>query len=542
MKRWNGWGDESVNSAVSKEAQEFLLANLGPGNKPQDLSFEEMCSKVPGSALKENSLVKTDAATRVRYARGQSLPDLISIRSGYGLTFPDAVAFPRTTEDVSELIAYAKNDGASIIPYGGGTSVAGHVNRPAGLKALLTISMENMAGLIDLNANSLLATFGAGVRGPDLESQLRPQGFKLGHYPQSFEYSTLGGWIATRSSGQQSLYYGRIESLFAGGTLVTGNGVMKMPPFPASAAGPDIRQMILGSEGRFGIITDATVRIAPLPEVERFEAAFFPDWSSGVKAVAKLAPAKLPLSMLRLSTPTETMTNLVMAGHPASIAILETYLHWRGAKEEKCALIYGLTGAKKEVQIAHDYVTEVVKEQSGISMGSFLGAAWSKRRFSVPYLRNTLWELGYAVDTLETATTWDKLETTLSAIEDALKKGLNVESEKVHVFTHLSHVYPTGTSIYTTYVFRLADTAEQSFKRWQTLKEAASLAIVREGATISHQHGVGRDHAPYLSAEKGEIGMRAIRALARTFDPDQRFNPGAMFADDLAAKRDHSND
>jgi alkyldihydroxyacetonephosphate synthase len=542
MKRWNGWGDESVISPVPKEAREFLLANLGLGSKPEDLSFEEICAKVPPSALKENPLVKTDAATRVRYARGQSLPDLISIRSGYDLTFPDAVAFPQTGEDVSELIVYARKIGASIIPYGGGTSVAGHINRPPGLKAVLTVSMENMAELIDLNGPSLLATFGAGVRGPDLESQLLPRGFKLGHYPQSFEYSTLGGWIATRSSGQQSLLYGRIESLFAGGTLVTEEGVLTMPPFPASAAGPDIRQMILGSEGRFGIITTATVRITPLPELEQFEAVFFPDWASGLKAVETLARVKLPVSMLRLSTPVETATNLVMAGHPASIAILEAYLNWRGVKDTKCALIYGLTGAKKEVRIAQQYVSEVLKQHSGLSMGSFLGSAWSKRRFSAPYLRNTLWELGYAVDTLETATTWDKVDKTLSAIEEALKNGLNAQNEKVHVFTHLSHIYPTGSSIYTTYAFRLADSAEKTFKRWQTLKDAASRAIVSEGATISHQHGVGRDHAPYLLAEKGEIGMRAIRALAHSFDPEERFNPGAMFADDLAVTRDHRND
>jgi alkyldihydroxyacetonephosphate synthase len=542
MKRWNGWGDESVEARVPREAGEFLLARLGPGIQPRDISFEEICRKVPASALAENSLVKTDAATRVRYARGQSLPDMIALRSGHDIIFPDAVAFPQSTEDASKLVAYAREHGATIIPYGGGTSVAGHVNPTAGMQPVLTITLEKLDRLIELNAPSLLATFGAGVRGPELESQLHPYGFKLGHYPQSFEYSTLGGWVATRSSGQQSLFFGRIEGLFAGGTVVTSEGIMNMPPFPASAAGPDLRQMILGSEGRFGILTTATVRITPLPEVERFEAAFFPDWAAGVAAVQDLARTRFPLSMLRLSTAAETATNLILAGHPASVGILETYLEIRGLKQSKCLLVYGLTGFKKQVGAAHESVSEVIKRHSGLPMGSFLGAAWSKKRFSAPYLRNTLWEQGYAIDTLETATTWDKVDGTMAAIENALSTGLTGEGEKVHVFTHLSHVYPSGSSIYTTYAFRLGNTPEKSIARWQALKSAASRAIVKEGATISHQHGVGRDHAPYLLNEKGDIGMNAIRALAKSFDPDQRFNPGALLADSPAQKHDASHD
>ncbi|ADV68758.1 FAD-binding oxidoreductase [Deinococcus maricopensis] len=534
MKRWNGWGDHATHPPVPDAARTFLHQLLGPGHPPRDATLHEVTARVPASRLPEHPLVQRDADTRVRYARGQSLPDLIALRSGEGLVFPDGVAHPERPEDVQTLLQYAHTHAATVVPYGGGTSVAGHVNPAAGARPVLTISLERLSALLTLDEASRLATFGAGVRGPDLEAALRAQGYTLGHFPQSFEYSTLGGWVATRSSGQQSLRYGRIEAMFAGGTLITPRGPLTLPPYPASAAGPDLRQLVLGSEGRLGILTDVTVRVHPLPDTERFEAAFFPDWASAHDATRALAQSGAPLSMLRLSTPTETHTTLTLAGHPRATRALETYLATRGVRSDKCLLLYGLTGPRDTVQHAAHTAARVIAAHQGVRVYTPLGRAWHKGRFAAPYLRNSLWDAGYAVDTLETATTWDRVDRTLNAVEHALRRGLDAYGERVHAYTHLSHVYPSGCSIYTTYVFRLAEDAAATLRRWSALKGAASEALVREGATISHQHGVGRDHAPYLPAEKGALGMSALHALTRTFDPDGLMNPGVLLEGDHA--------
>jgi alkyldihydroxyacetonephosphate synthase len=385
-----------------------------------------------------------------------------------------------------------------------------------------------MSRLINLDDVSNLATFGAGIAGPDLEAQLRAQGFTLGHFPQSFELSTLGGWIATRSCGQQSLGYGRIERLFAGGHLETPAGSLELPSFPASAVGPDLKEIVLGSEGRFGIITEATMRITPLPEKEVFHAVFLPNFECGMAAARQIVQARLPLSMIRLSTANETKTMLALAGHRKLLGAMEKFLSLRGIGEEKCMLMLGFTGSKAIVHVARNESLAIANSNYGVHVGQIFGKQWHKKRFMAPYLRNTLWEAGYAIDTLETATHWSNVSVMIKAIEESLHKILAKISERIHVFTHLSQLYPSGASIYTSYFFRMAMDADETLSRWQALKAAASTEIVKNGGTISHQHGVGTDHLPYMAAEKGELGMAVISSLCKQFDPQGIMNPGKL--------------
>ncbi len=528
MRRWNGWGEDSIQYPLPAGASRFLAARLGQGTLSQDVSFDDVLKAVPGSRLPLHPLVNTDAAERVRHARGQSMPDWVALRGGRIGAFPDGVAYPISAEEVRELLRYAAAAGARLIPYGGGTSVVGHINPLPGDRPVLTVNMSRMNRLERLDETTLLATFGAGVNGPDLEAQLRARGYTLGHYPQSFEYSTLGGWIAARSSGQQSLHYGRIESLFVGGQVETPGGMLMLPNVPASAAGPNLREIVLGSEGRLGIITEATVRVSPLPEREEFSAVFFPHFENGMAAVREIVQARLPLSMLRLSTAVETETTLALAGHDRLIAALERYLELRGAKDDKCLLIFAFTGTRALGSVAVKETLRITGARGGLHIGGVFGRQWQKSRFRTPYLRNTLWERGYAVDTLETATTWTNTPAMIAAVEAALRGALADLGERIHVFTHLSHVYPHGTSVYTTYVFRLAPDADETLRRWTMLKKAASEAVVANGGTISHQHGVGADHAPYLIAEKSETGMKALRDVLASFDPDGLMNPGKL--------------
>ncbi len=528
MRRWNGWGDSSVDYPVPAPARRIIESLLGPGTPPRDVTLEQTVARVPPSRLRDHPLISTEAKLRVTHAVGQSLPDWVAMRGGTIAAYPDGVARPGSADEVKAVLDLAATAGAAVIPYGGGTSVVGHLTVPPGDRPTISLDLGGLADLIDLDADGHLATFGAGVRGPDLEAALRPHGFTLGHFPQSFEYSTLGGWVATRSSGQFSLGYGRIEQLFVGGSVVCPAGRLDLPLHPASAAGPDLRHLILGSEGRLGVITRATVKISPRPEREVVKGAFFPDTDAGVAAVKDMAQARIPLTMIRLSLPTETHTHLQLAGDKAILRWLDKYLRLRGVGQDKCVLLYGAVGPGRRVSRALGEAARIARRHRGVGVGQSPGREWFKNRFLLPYLRNTLWSLGYAVDTLETAVPWRGLSQTVSGVEGALAGGLEDINEPVHVFTHLSHVYPHGSSVYTTYLFRLAPDPAETLDRWHRLKTAASQAIVRAGGTISHQHGVGLDHRPYLEAEKGRLGLELIRAAAGTADPGGIMNPGKL--------------
>lgn len=528
MIRWNGWGYEKVDYEIKESVAKLLKEWVGETKKPKDITLDEMISIVPESRLSEDKLITTDKVERIKHSTGQSFSDWVSIRSGENLLFPDAVAYPTTNEEVREILIYAKEKNAIIIPYGGGTSVVGHLTVPTSEQPVISVDMGRMNNLINIDKKSCLANFQVGVNGEDLEACLKPHGYTLGHFPQSFELSSLGGWIAARSSGQFSLNYGRIENLFAGGNVETPNGSLELPPLPASAAGPDIRQMILGSEGRYGIITDAKIRISPIPEAQEFRAAFFKNETDALNAVRQIAQAHIPLAMTRLSLKDETESTLCQSEPSKVISILRKYLTFRGANEEKCLLIYGAVGKKYKVDYALKQAYKILSANRGIYIGSSIGNIWYKGRFHYPYIRNSLWELGYATDTLETANIWEKVPETVQNIEKAIKESLLDDNEKVYVITHLSHIYSHGSSMYTSYIFRLGDTPSETLERWKKIKKAASEAIVKSGGTISHQHGVGLDHAQYLEAEKGELGMKMVKSICSTIDPEGMMNPGKL--------------
>ena len=535
MRRWNGWGDDAIQFALNDDALAFLRARVGAGAAPRDASLEQACAALPPSRLAPHPLIDTTPKLRLQNSLGQSLPDWLKLRYGRVGAVPDGVAFPESAQQVRELLAYAGRHDVAVIPHGGGTSVAGHLSVAEGARAALSVNLTRLCRMSGLDRQAQLATFGAGVYGPDLEAQLRAHGYTLGHFPQSFEYSTLGGWIVTRSSGQQSLRYGRIEQVFAGGALETPAGTLEIPTFPASAAGTDLREMVLGSEGRLGILTEATVRISKLPEYEAFHAVFFPDWAAAEAAVREVVQAKLPLSMLRLSNPLETLTMLTLAGHKKLIGALETYLSWRGCKDEKCMLMLGVSGQKSTAAGALKNALALTRGHGGVHVGKSMGAKWKQNRFRNVYLRNAAWEHGYVIDTVETAVDWPRVAGMMHALEQAARDALAGQGEQVHAYTHLSHLYPQGASVYSTFVYRLAGNFEQDMARWRLLKGAVSAAIVEHGGTISHQHGVGTDHAPYLAAEKGALGIGAMRALFRHFDPQAIMNPGKLLAADADA-------
>lgn len=527
MRRWNGWGDEAIGYALPASAERYIAGLVGPAQPVPDASLETVIAGVGVSLLAGDALFSTEAADRLFHARGQSLPDWIALRSGCIGAFPDGVAYPTSDESVRACLDYARRIGARLIPYGGGTSVAGHITPRAQDRPVLTVDLSRMNRLLSLDEESRLATFEAGIAGPEVERRLAERGYTLGHFPQSWELSTLGGWIATRSSGQQSACYGRIEQLFAGGHVETPGGPLDLPAFPASAAGPDLRQAILGSEGRFGFITRATVRVRPRPETETFHGIFFRSWREGAAAVRAIVQAAVPVSMLRLSDPQETEATLHLSGKETLAGLLDRGLRAFGYSGQRSLLILGVTGDGKTARFARQRAMAMARKHGGLPTGQAIGRQWSRKRFLTPYLRNTLWERGYAIDTLETAVTWSSVIESAVAIREALRQALVSFDERVLVFAHLSHVYMDGASIYVTYLWRRSD-PERTLAQWSAMKAAASTVIVSRGGTISHQHGVGLDHAPYLQVEKGAVGMRMMEALRDELDRGRILNPGKL--------------
>ncbi|OGO13669.1 MAG: FAD-linked oxidase [Chloroflexi bacterium RBG_13_68_17] len=532
MRRWNGWGDAATDYPLPDSAARYLETLIGPGVTTPDAPFESVVAGVPPARLAPHPLIRTDPAERVLHARGHSLPDWVALRSGRVGIFPDGVAYPASDDDLRTLFDYAEQNHARLIPYGGGTSVVGHINPLPGPGPVLTIDLGTMRRMLNLDSTSRLATFEAGIPGPQIEAELGRQGYTLGHFPQSFELSTLGGWIATRSSGQQSYHYGRIEDLFAGGHLETPAGPLDLPPHPASAAGPDLRHLVLGSEGRLGVISRAVVRVRPLPEKEAFFGVFFRDWDSGAEAVRTAVQADLSVSMLRFSDAQETATTLALSGKETLVTWADRGLRLLRYDARRCLLVFGVTGSHTTARRARREAVAIALRHGGLPTGTAIGRIWRKSRFRTPYLRNTLWERGYAIDTLETAIPWATVLGTAESMKAALRSALESTGERVLVFAHLSHVYRDGASVYVTYLFRRAADPDETVARWHSLKAAASQVVVARGGTISHQHGVGIDHAAYLPAEKGALGIRALQEACRTFDPQGRMNPGKLLVQD----------
>nr|WP_295078014.1 FAD-binding oxidoreductase [uncultured Roseateles sp.] len=527
MRRWNGWGDENNSFPLREGGLKHIQAKIGPGRVLPDATLQQVLASVPPSRMPAHPLVSTDPEVRLRHARGQSLPDWYAMRSGEFGIFPDGVAQPENSAQVQSLLQWAQAQQVQVIPYGGGTSVAGHITPQESAQPVLTLSLARMNVLIDLDPVSQVARFGAGTPGPELERQLAARGYMLGHFPQSFELSTVGGWVASRSSGQQSIRYGRIEQLFAGGRIETLRGSLQIPAIPASSAGPDLREIFMGTEGRLGIITEVDVRVQRLPEHESFHVAFLPDWESALGFVRGLVQAKVAVSMLRLSNAEETRSHLRLGAEAWQAALLDRYATLRGCRDGKCMVTFGTTGSARQASFILGEVKRRVRPAGGFYAGTFMGKKWEHSRFRSPYLRHGLWEHGYSVDTLETCVNWSKVTEAMQQIEAAIASHCG-EGEPVHVFSHLSHMYSQGSSIYTTYLFRNSSSYAQTLARWRAMKAAASNTISALGGTISHQHGVGRDHAPWLPAEKGALGMAAIGQVINYFDGEQLLNKGCL--------------
>ncbi|TDO67312.1 alkyldihydroxyacetonephosphate synthase [Kribbella sp. VKM Ac-2571] len=485
--------DALKHLGVRRPAAEPVEPTDRPGLTADQLSF---LSQVVG-----NEHVVSDLESRWAHTRGYSTTDLLRFRAGDTSDMPDAVVYPGSHDEVQELLAGCADHDLAVVPYSGGTSVVGGL---AAARRFVTVDLRRLDRLVELDEVSRTATLQAGVRGPAAEALLSDHGYTLGHFPQSYEGASIGGYAAARSSGQSSAGYGRFDQMVVGLTLATPRGTIELGRAPMSAAGPDLRQLVLGSEGAFGIITSVVVRIRPRPTERHFEGWRFESFDIGLAAVRRLAQDGPLPTVLRLSDEVETAVNL------ADPDVL-------GGSSGGVLAIVGFDGPYNQATAA------VLTAAGGTNLGADPGETWRVGRYRAPYLRDPLLDQGALVETLETAAFWSRIPALKAAVTEALVGALG--GTPPLVLCHISHVYETGASLYFTVICAQSD---DPIEQWRTAKRAASQAIADAGGTISHHHGVGTDHRDAYATEIGPLAIETLRAVKNTLDPGNVMNPGVL--------------
>lgn len=528
--KWWGWGDPSIEPELDAEALSVLRERIGelePAARTMEIGEVELPEAAPlPPALVEAvgpENVFTAAEDRLRHATGRGYPDLVRLRDGRLEAAPDAVLLPADPAVLQRVLAVCATERVAVVPFGGGTSVVGGVEPLRGPhERLVSLDLGRLRG-VEVDRGSLIARLGAGLRGPEAEAALAAHGVTLGHFPQSFEYATIGGFAATRSAGQASSGYGRFDALVTSVRLLAPAGDLRTLDTPHSAAGPALRELVVGSEGVLGAIPEVTVRVRPAPRVRRYEAWIAESFEAGAEIVRDLAQGPGLPDVIRVSDEEETRVSLALSG-PRGVAasLFDRYLGLR-RRRDGALVIVGIEGNEESVARRRALSVRVLRAGGAAYLGQAAGRSWERNRFHGPYLRDTLMGMGALVETLETAHTWSRLGELHRAVGAAISDSLAAGGTPGIVFCHLSHAYADGASLYFTFVSRARRGEE--IEQWREVKRAASEAIVAHGGTISHHHGVGRDHAPYMEAEVGPTGLDVLRAIKERLDPAGIMNP-----------------
>lgn len=532
--RWWGWGDPDIEVEVGARIRGLLelrgleaeMPDRG-GAVPIESVRIPKAKPIPETITRAAGVgfVHTDHQTRVRHATGQSLEDLLVLRSGVIPTAPDAVVIGRDVEQVGGILAAASREDVAVIPYGGGTSVTGGLRVPESHQGPV-ISLDT-AGLrtVEIDPVSRVGRLGSGLRGPEAEAAVSRFGLTTGHFPQSWEYATIGGFAATRSAGQASNGYGRFDEMVLGVEMATPGGVLHTPRIDHAAEGPSLLELVVGSEGAFGLITEVELRLVPIPETS-YEVWLLPDFDSGISAVMDLAQDGSLPAVVRLSDQTETSLNLAMSspGGPAG-AMLGGYLRLRG-RADGCLAIIGYEGSVDANARLRSVSKSVLKGAGGIGLGTRPGSSWADSRFHGPYLREGLLDLGLVVETFETAAPWSEYLAAYESIRRTTLGALERQGMTGELLCHLSHAYPDGASLYFTLVSTPGSGTQ--LESWLAVKETVLETLVRLDLPVSHHHGIGRDHAGAFARRVGQVGLGALEGAKESLDPAGIMNPGCL--------------
>jgi alkyldihydroxyacetonephosphate synthase len=547
--KWWGWGDEAVSftDADKPALAPFLERAIGldvHGETARPAAFDDL--DIPESSLSPalrsdleaavgTGFVSTEPLDRVVHARGKSLRDLVRHRRGDLGRLPDVVVRPADEDDLTAVVRAAIDADAVVIPFGGGTNIAGSLEAPADEeREIVSVDLGRMDRVLAIDDASRLARIQPGVFGPHLEQQLNARGWTVGHFPDSFSYSTLGGWIATRSSGMQSDKYGDVADVTRAVRVVTPAGTLATRPVPHTSTGPSVREMVLGSEGRLGIISEATVHVHRVPEHRVILGYLFPDWASALAAMHDIAASEASPSVTRVSDANETRFSFATRKDPSPIdrlksKALTTYLERRRNfdLEAMCLSFIGYEGTKDHVAAQRKLVGRIVGRHGGLSIGASSGELYDQKKFDTPYIRDYLLDRGALADVSETAAPWSALPTVYGNVVANAQGAFDALHVQGYIMCHLSHSYHSGACLYFTFGFKPSGDREP-LEEYDAIKSAIQQTFVDSGATLSHHHAVGTEHAPWLEQDISAPGVAMLRALFDGIDPGANLNPGKI--------------
>jgi alkyldihydroxyacetonephosphate synthase len=548
--KWWGWGDDgdAFTHEDKPDLPPFVKRGIGvdvdaPGARP--VSFDQLDIPEPMldadlrvalEAAAGPAHVSTDPLDRLVHARGKSLRDLVRHRQGELGRLPDIVVWPGSEEDVEAIVRAVIDSDAVAIPFGGGTNIAGSLEAPEGEeRTVVSVDVGRLDRVLEIDDDARLARVQAGALGPELERQLGARGWTIGHFPDSFSHSTLGGWIATRSSGMQSDKYGDIAEITRAVRVVTPAGTLVTRPVPHTSTGPSVREMVLGSEGRLGIITEATVHVHRIPGERTILGYLFPDWPRALEAMRAIAESDAAPSVTRVSDAAETAFSFATKKTPTALDRakskgLQLFLERKssfGDLGDMCLSFIGFEGGKEHVARQRKLVGKIVSAHGGLCIGSSPGELYDQKKFDTPYIRDYLLDRGALADVSDTSAPWSVLpglyDRVVAAADDAFA-DLGVQG---YIMCHLSHSYHAGACLYFTFAFKPAPVAEP-LEQYDRVKSAIQQTFVDCGATLSHHHAVGTEHAQWLEQDISAPGVAMLRALFEGVDPGANLNPGKI--------------
>ncbi len=497
-------------------------------NRPGTLTSSQI-EQIKSIAGDQN--VALDDYSRVKYAYGKTTEEMLELRQGIVREVADVVVHPRDKFDVRKIVEYCNAERIPITVFSAGSSV-NFGCRPARGGVSLVVS-THMNKLLDVNEQNQTARVGPGMFGPAYEKALNSapelfhtsRRYTCGHFPQSFEYSTVGGWVVTLGSGQASTYYGDACDIVFSQEYVTPAGTFKTLDFPATATGPKVNDILKGSEGTFGILVEVTMKIFRyMPENRRRFSFMFPTWEAAVNASREIMQSEFGKpAIYRISDPEETDRGLKLYGMPG---IVDTFLALRGfLPMQRCLCLGNVEGDRDYTKLVKRKLTRIARLNGAISLGAYAATKWEKTRYTEPYMREDLGDYGILIDTLEVGVTWDNLHRLHEGVRAYIKSRPDTMC-----MTHASHFYPQGTNLYFIFIAQMTDTAE-----YREFQKGIIDNIQKFGGSLSHHHGVGRMIGPWMEAHLGKEQMAVLRALKKHFDPNHIMNPGGQLGlDDVS--------
>ena len=551
QQKWWGWGEEGISYSdegrpkfakfvkdkvgLDIHGKTTLAPDLATLDVPPTQLTDDLRAKL-NEAIGEE-YVLTDDETRVACGYGRGIRDLVRVRKGDFGRLPDAVVYPGSEEDVVKLMELATEMNLVLIPFGGGSNiVAATEAEPHETRQVILANMGRMDKVLEIDEESGLAHIQAGVYGPHMEEQLNAKGWTMGHHPDSFVWSTLGGWIATRSSGMQSDKYGDIADMTRGLRMVMPGQVLELRPLPSTSSGPSVREMVIGSEGRLGIITEAWMHVHRIPEERVLHAYFFPDYYAGLAAAEEIVHSDAAPMLVRVSDDIETQ--YIMANGKESKSkisklsskAIKKIMESKGWDLERIAMSFiGFEGSKAHVRYEKGLVDKIVKKHGGFGVGSGPGKLYDQKKYDTPYIRDYMLDRGLICDVSETSTPWAHAVEIYDETRAAFQRALDSIGREGAVFCHISHSYHSGACQYFTFVVN--DDTETAEESYDVVKRAIQQSFVDHHGTVSHHHGVGEEHSPWMEQDISPAGVDIQRKLFAAVDPGKNLNPGKIVHD-----------